>query len=387
MGSSLQTNLICCNLNKNSYLEDVDLNKKSKDVINNCNDNINEINDKTINNENDISMIKKVQTRYTSSKSNTKKRKQMNREDSLSNKEPNISFYNNSFQILNNTQQFISSANIHLLKNNFMNPPNIRSFFNSKNTSVCNLSKLEENGVECKINTKLILTGDLFSNRVIEINKHGMKKSLRKKNDGVTVFGLVNNDNIMNRNLYDYAVNINIFKKDKKNKNYKPGKLFQIVLDKSEKIFMLYFLHRYMLLYYKINNEYFFEVDKEYYFIIGDIFMTVNIRKDSNTNEKILTITVEAENEKSKKYTFTNKDVPITIGRVNCTINILKPSISKLHSKIDILNDLFYYKDVKSTNGSTLLIKEDDVLKIKGEMNLKLEDASFKIKEITNDEK
>ena len=35
-----------------------------------------------------------------------------------------------------------------------------------------------------------------------------------------------------------------------------------------------------------------------------------------------------------------------------------------------------------STNGSTLIIKESDTLKIKGEMNFKLEDVPFKIQEI-----
>ena len=40
---------------------------------------------------------------------------------------------------------------------------------------------------------------------------------------------------------------------------------------------------------------------------------------------------------------------------------------------------------MKSTNGSTLLIKEDDIMKIKGEMNFKLEDISFNIKEIGNE--
>ena len=42
---------------------------------------------------------------------------------------------------------------------------------------------------------------------------------------------------------------------------------------------------------------------------------------------------------------------------------------------------------MKSTNGSTLLIKEDDYLKLKGEMNFKLEDISFKIKEVEDIEK
>jgi len=42
---------------------------------------------------------------------------------------------------------------------------------------------------------------------------------------------------------------------------------------------------------------------------------------------------------------------------------------------------LFFYKDENSTNGSTLLIKEDDFLKLKGIMNFKLEDIPFTIKE------
>ncbi len=37
---------------------------------------------------------------------------------------------------------------------------------------------------------------------------------------------------------------------------------------------------------------------------------------------------------------------------------------------------------MSSTNGTTLLIKKGDSLKIKGEMFFKLEDVSFKIQEI-----
>ena len=52
------------------------------------------------------------------------------------------------------------------------------------------------------------------------------------------------------------------------------------------------------------------------------------------------------------------------------------------HSSIDYENDTFFYKDEKSTNGSTLLIKEDDFLKLKGKMSFKLEDMSFNVNEI-----
>ena len=77
--------------------------------------------------------------------------------------------------------------------------------------------------------------------------------------------------------------------------------------------------------------------------------------------------------------------MPIKIGRVNCNIEILKPSISKLHSIIEFKDDNYCYKDCGSTNGSTLLIREDDSLQIMGEMSFKLEDTFFKIKEIDDD--
>ena len=76
--------------------------------------------------------------------------------------------------------------------------------------------------------------------------------------------------------------------------------------------------------------------------------------------------------------------MPIKIGRINCNINIERYSISKIHSFIYFSNGIFSYKDNKSTNGSSLLIREDDYIKIKGEMNFKLENIPFKIKEIPN---
>ena len=115
--------------------------------------------------------------------------------------------------------------------------------------------------------------------------------------------------------------------------------------------------------------------------------MTINAKKNFNSNEKFVHIKVEYEDEKSQKYIFEQKDLPIKVGRTSCTINIQKPSISKLHSTINFSNEMFFYKDEKSTNGTTLLIKEDDILRIKGEMSFKLEDIPFKIKEIPLDDK
>ena len=77
-------------------------------------------------------------------------------------------------------------------------------------------------------------------------------------------------------------------------------------------------------------------------------------------------------------------ECPITIGRTNCKLTIPKPSISKVHGILEFSKecDMFYYKDTGSTNGSILLVKEDDYLKLKGEMNFKLENVPFKIMEL-----
>ena len=74
--------------------------------------------------------------------------------------------------------------------------------------------------------------------------------------------------------------------------------------------------------------------------------------------------------------------MPIKIGRVNYNKTITRPSMSKLHSTIDFANGNFYYTNFKSENDSTSLIREEDCLKISGEMSFKLKIISFNIKEI-----
>ena len=175
----------------------------------------------------------------------------------------------------------------------------------------------------------------------------------------------------------------NVVKKINKKRRHGSGKVFDILLDKKEKIFVLFYTHPSLLLYYKITNKLTIECDKDYYLILGSIFLSINIKKSLKIK---INIEIELENEKSQKFSFEIKDLPIKIGRSNCDINIPKPSISKLHSSIDYENDTFYYKDEKSTNGSTLLIKEDDFLKLKGKMSFKLEDMSFNVKEINENE-
>ena len=245
-------------------------------------------------------------------------------------------------------------------------------------------SNLKDNFIDIK--TKLLLIGDLFSKDTIEINKYGIKNGLRQKKDSLSVFGIKEKNNgshNSNTNNCDYYFDMEKF--DENNSSI-GGKVFEIFINKKNKTYTLYFLHNSLILYYKINNNVFFDMEKDYYLILGDIFLTIIVKKKTDTKEKTINIQTEIENEKPNKYTFEPKDMPIRIGRVNCHINIPRPSISKLHSVIDFLDDEFFYKDCGSTNGSTLLVREDDSLKLSGEMSFKLEDISFKIKEVNDEE-
>lgn len=92
----------------------------------------------------------------------------------------------------------------------------------------------------------------------------------------------------------------------------------------------------------------------------------------------------ESENEKERSTGFNQDDSPITIGRNDQKITIKDNSISKNHGVIVFSAHCqkFYYKDLGSTNGSILIMKEDDVIKIKAEMKFKLEDVPFRILEL-----
>jgi hypothetical protein len=217
-----------------------------------------------------------------------------------------------------------------------------------------------------------------------------MKNGARQRNDGHTIFGIKNNNNDDNDPLKviecDYYIHCN--KIHNNNSNKFSGAVFGIFFDKKIKAYKLYYLNNTLILYHKINNDIFLDFEKYYYIIIGEIFLTIKIKNNNNLmeNEKNINIQVDIENEKPKKYFFSQKETPIKIGRLKCDINITNPSISKLHCIIDYTDDCYFYKDCGSTNGSTLLMREDDSLELKGIMSFKLEKIFFKIKEVRDDD-
>ena len=384
MGNGVYSKIMgCCQSDKGLKNVDVDIdgNIKNMNYIK-CKNNLNKqhTNEDEVQNKNDPKIIATKSKQSSRSGSQNKIKLFLVGENS-SNKDPNISLCNNTFQMNNSNLIKNNLIQNNLCKNRFYNnnPIDEIRYINSIITTN-NKNNINHHSIDIK--TKLVLFGDLFSNEKIEINKYGMKNGLRQKKDSLTIFGIKeenNNSNELQNINCDYYLDIEKF--DENNNNKMSGKVFEIYINKITKNYELYFLHNSLILYYKINNNIFFDLDKDYYLILGDIFLTIIIKKSNETNEKIIHIQTEVENEKPKKYSFGPKEMPINIGRINCNINISKPSISKKHSIIDFKDDNFYYKDCGSTNGSTLLIREDDILKINGIMSFKLEDISFKIKE------
>jgi len=384
MGNGIPFNL-CCSKDNND-IKDIDINK--------VNSNVNTVKDlnspgKEMHHRNfeEITKTDISGNKFKGNNFNTFRKRNLTqggpkRKNSDFIQNQNISLFNNTFQILKNNNQYISFSNMNFFKNN-LNNRMFNSYFNSqlgKNSSFYFSGvndKFDSNFK--KIKTRLKITGELFSNKTLEIDKYGLKRSLKKKLDGIISFGIKAQGETNMNSKYDYAFEPKVVEKINKKRKHNAGKVFDILLDKNEKRFVLFYTHPSLLLYYKINNKLNLECDKDYYLILGSIFLSINIKKSLKIK---INIEIELENEKAQKYAFEIKDLPIKIGRSNCNINIPKPSISKLHSSIDYENDNFFYKDENSTNGSTLLIKEDDFLKLKGKMSFKLEDMSFNIKEI-----
>ena len=300
------------------------------------------------------------------------------------------SFSKNIQNIIQNRTTQKNNSNDNILKQN--NESTIKKSL----LSLSDMTFVSENNEHQKSEnfSKLLLTGDLFFGRELIITDTGLMNSKRNKKDGITVFGFKNSVDISGQFNNDFIINFNKPPEDYENMDMdmnmdtESGKVFQIIFNKKSKDYFLYFINPYLYLYYKINNYVYFYPKRDYFIYVGKIFFSIDVQKEGN--EQIINIQVDTydnnanKNEINKKYSFSQNKYIIKIGRVNCDINIPDKCISKLHGIIEFSksNQKFYYKDMNSTNGTTLLIKKDDFLRLKGEMNFKLDDVTFKIQEI-----
>ena len=164
------------------------------------------------------------------------------------------------------------------------------------------------------------------------------------------------------------------------------GRIFGISYSKKTQNYQLYILNNNYYIYYEIRDSLYFFNNKEYLFLLGRTFLTVT-QKEIN-KIKFIEIKMESEDDLSidpnKILTFNIQDTPITIGRISSKIIINSTCVSKQHAIIEYNKDeaTFLYKDLQSTNGSILIMKDDDIIKLNGFMKFKLNDILFNILEL-----
>ena len=397
----------CC---KNDYT------KKKMNLYLNINNNNNKNNDNNNNNNQDIQTINEMSStlKYTMSYNNNISQKVISRnaananmntiENSTSKNNNNTNNNNNDSNNNNNSNnKNIDSNNNNITTNisneNIKNTATNNSITNSVTQNLKNslisfsnfpVSPPQESICIPK-ELKLIISGSLFFDKEILITNKGMLNGLRNKEDGQVFFGLKNTKDYTGTYYNDFILNFQYNSNEINDTS--TSRVFDITFSKKTRDYVFYMIHNSLIVYYTISSTVYFEQDKDYIMLIGNVFATFVVKKVEN-NKKVIHIEIENDeinnnsyadnNNVNETYSFEEKECPITIGRMDCKLIINKPSISKNHAVIEFSKNLnkFYYKDLKSTNGSILLLKDDDTLIIKGEMNFKLENVPFKITEI-----
>ena len=307
---------------------------------------------------------------------NSKKNK--NKRGSKSNKDANMSYKKDSITVEDQNKIL---ANISKYKSSTKEPPFHKDSILTLNDLILNIKNQEdkyENG------SKLLLSGELFFDKEVIIQTNGLKNSMRKHKDDHVFFGIKTKKNSNTCFKYNDIIINYMYQSDEEDFDSVDGRVFEIFYNKTTKDYSLNFLHPSLILYYKINNFVYFNTGRQYYLFLGNAALTINVVKNSPM-EKTIVIQIKLENNKPKNYSFNQSQAPIKIGRTNNNeLPIYSQSISKRHGIIEFSNNnqSFYYRDMGSTNSSILLIQEGDNLKIKGIMNFKLDDISFRIQEI-----
>jgi hypothetical protein len=215
----------------------------------------------------------------------------------------------------------------------------------------------------------------------------------------------LNNSNY-NKNIVDVMLNLSFAKIQKRineasrannnsnnlnNNNNDSIALFTLKYDISQDLFQLISLQDSIPIELLLNYNYPLRFQQNYNFLIGAIKMKMKIVKNER-NESILNLAFIFDEEKGDKKGEKNEIVyrfnpfmdkmPITIGRINCDINLNNISVSKLHAQIDYIYDYdeYFIIDCKSTNGTYLLLKSPlNTMYVKRDLYLKLNESKFKI--------
>ena len=228
---------------------------------------------------------------------------------------------------------------------------------------------------------KLILSGELFDKNSIVIGPNGYDRGLRKKKDGHFYLGFADykdsNGNVAN----DYVLP---FSRALDEDNYNCKRLFEIVYDKNDGIYLLNFLHRQLTMNCLIiEYDYYLEFFKYINILIGDVTLVFYAKK--NNDKHSVEVTVNDKNNKTSNYSFLEYAMPVTIGRKNCTITLKHENVSKVHAFIFFSKEKgkFFIKDNFSTNKTYLILKDGDTLAINHSYDAKIGDKQISIEYIS----
>lgn len=147
------------------------------------------------------------------------------------------------------------------------------------NFQIKETSSLRESSM---LSSKLLISGELFWNKSIIIDHFGMQNGLRKKQDGQAYFGLSNSKDYTGTYLNDLVLNFTCGKATSANST---GRVFDISFQKKTNDYQLYMIHSSLMLNYYIENYFYFEYEREYFMMLGKVFMTFSTRKKDKMYE------------------------------------------------------------------------------------------------------
>ena len=133
---------------------------------------------------------------------------------------------------------------------------------------------------------ELELDGEIFFNKIITIDRIGLKKLGRKNQNGITIFGISDNPNDPNSGI-DF--NLNISKnKIKNSNNYTNLPLFSIEFDKQEEHYILNLLYLDIKMFLYIDYNFLIENNTTTDFMIGKVLITIASPKEPTLSKPYL---------------------------------------------------------------------------------------------------
>ena len=325
--------------------------------------------------------------------------------------------------------EIMSSCELTLVGDLFFNKEIKVDRSGIKNPLITNTNRYKKNKKACelklgvvnnnnKVSTSSLLNKNIdYKNNIFNPNsKHSSKnltnklislKSNQKKKIQTMCSITSLSNSIINKNNVDIILNLSYSKLQKKILESSPNNynnneniiLFSLKYDTTLDMFQLTSTLDVIPVELLLNYNYPLRFQQNYNILVGTVKIKLKVAKNEK-NESILNIAYinSEENEENKKNEEKNEiafkfnpfidKMPITIGRINCDINLNNISVSKLHAQIDYIYDYdeYFITDCKSTNGTYLLLKNSlNSIYIKRELHFKLFESKFKIQYVNFD--